>query len=580
MYVPATDPLGRARARPNLANGTTLGRYELLRSLGAGGMAEVHLARSSGLHGFDKLVVVKRILPHLAADPQFIEMFLTEARLAALIDHPNVVQVYDLGTDGTDYFFTMEFVYGENLQTILRSATESGHVLPFEAGIGFCIDVAAGLHYAHERVDFDGRPLGIVHRDVSPSNVMVTYEGCAKVADFGIAKVSNRTGVTQAGIRKGKVPYMSPEQCRADHLDRRSDVFALGIVLFETTTLTRLFDGENEFGVMHRIVSGEIPRPSSRRAGYPPALEQIVMRSLAVDRDRRYPTTRALQLDLERFARDHRLNIGQSGRADWMHQVYRPQPFPWGALMGDGITGAPSLPTHVSHVEPVVESITSTPSQPHPGPVPAISVPPISNPSRPAREPEMPSVAPLLDSSPYPRGAPPKRGRFGFAIGVAAGILVVGGLGVFVGSRLLPREWPVASDTTVVNSSSSPVVGGEEPASEEPASVSAAESPSAGPNDEPPGPSDSELVVAAPDPSSVDDDLDIEIKVEPASVEEEPVLEPDDVPSAASDDAPPSNTDAVAVEEESSRSKPKSESPPSPRKRPRRTKDIDAFLPR
>lgn len=302
-------------------------------------MAEVHLARATGFEGFEKLLVLKRILPHLAADRHFVQMFLAEARLAALLQHPNIVQVFDLGKEGTDFFFTMELVYGENAYAISRAARKRREELPIEHAISIIIGAASGLHYAHERVGMDGKPLGIVHRDVSPTNLMVTYDGCPKVADFGIAKVTNRTDVTQAGIRKGKVPYMSPEQCKAARVDRRSDVFALGICLYELSTGTRLFDGDNEFGVMNRIVTGDIPLPSTRRANYPKQLERILMRALATDINKRYPTCLEMQHELETFVREAKLDASASSLARWMHRVFKPQPFPWGALQGDGVTG-------------------------------------------------------------------------------------------------------------------------------------------------------------------------------------------------------------------------------------------------
>jgi len=302
-------------------------------------MAEVHLARASGFEGFEKLLVLKRILPHLAADGHFVQMFLAEARLAALLQHPNIVQVFDLGKEGTNFFFTMELVYGENAYAISRAARKRREELPIEHAISIIIGAAAGLHYAHERVGMDGKPLGIVHRDVSPTNLMVTYDGCPKVADFGIAKVTNRTDVTQAGIRKGKVPYMSPEQCKAARVDRRSDVFALGICLYELSTGSRLFDGDNEFGVMNRIVTGDIPLPSTRRANYPKPLERIVMRALSTDITQRFPTCLEMQHELEVFVREARLDASASSLARWMHRVFKPQPFPWGALQGDGVTG-------------------------------------------------------------------------------------------------------------------------------------------------------------------------------------------------------------------------------------------------
>ncbi len=319
---------------PEMVVSETMGGYDLLRRLGSGGMAEVHLARANGIQGFQKLVVLKQILPHLSRDKHFVRMFIEEARVAALLDHPNVVQVFDLGRENGEFFFTMEFVYGENLSGLLKGLHKVGQTLAIEHVVTVGIAVAAGLHYAHERVGFDGRPLGIVHRDVSPTNVMITYEGGVKVADFGIAKVVTRTDVTRAGTRKGKVPYMSPEQCRAEKIDRRSDVFSLGIVLWEAATGQRLFEGDNEFGVMNLIVNGQIRPPSAVKPEVPKDLERIIMKALVVDRDARYPTTRDLQLDLESFARDHRLRATPSALGELMHYLFRPQPFPWGALRG------------------------------------------------------------------------------------------------------------------------------------------------------------------------------------------------------------------------------------------------------
>jgi serine/threonine protein kinase len=348
-----------------------VGPYELIRRLGSGGMAEVHLARAVGIEGFEKLVVLKRILPHLSEDPHFIRMFLAEARLAAILDHPNIVQVFDLGFDGGEYYFTMELVYGQNLQTILRTVRRTGTSLPYEHAITICIGAAAGLHYAHERVGFDGQQLGLVHRDVSPTNVMVTYEGCTKVADFGIAKVMNRTDITQAGMRKGKVPYMSPEQCRAEPLDPRSDVFALGIVLYETTTMQRLFDGENEFGVMNRIVNGDVPLPSSIRSGYPKDLERIVMRALSVDKNLRYGSAFELQRELERYVRERKLECTPLALRGYLHRLFAPQPFPWGALMGDGSGDRPSAVATMVEGSHGSGSMPGAVEQPTPASVPS-----------------------------------------------------------------------------------------------------------------------------------------------------------------------------------------------------------------
>ncbi|MGZ3442981.1 MAG: serine/threonine protein kinase, partial [Polyangia bacterium] len=194
--------------------GQTIGKYEVLQRLAAGGMAEIFLARMVGVLGFDKLVVIKRILPHLAQRNDFIQMFLDEARIATTLSHANIVQTHEVGVSGKSYFMVMEYLAGEDVRSIVRriGRNEQGR-LPLEHALNIGVAVAAGLHYAHEKKDRDGKPLDIVHRDVTPQNVIVTYDGAVKLLDFGIAKASNRINETRSGSFKGKVPYMSPEQC-------------------------------------------------------------------------------------------------------------------------------------------------------------------------------------------------------------------------------------------------------------------------------------------------------------------------------------------------------------------------------
>ena len=305
-----------------LSPGSRLGKYELIRRLAVGGMAEIYLARATGIEGFEKLVVLKRILPQHAANEDFIRMFLDEARLAATLHHPNIAQVYDIGMVGGSYFFTMEYVHGEDLRSLLKAARRSNLGLPLEHAISVILGIAAGLHHAHEKLGPDGRPLGIVHRDVSPSNILITYDGCVKVVDFGIAKAASRQAETRAGTLKGKIAYMSPEQCRGERLDRRSDVFAIGILLYELTTGARLFDGDNEFAIMNQIVYRDAPRPSVRRQGYPLDLEQIALRSLRRNREERYVTAQELQVDLENFAREHKLAVSAVSLQRFMEELF------------------------------------------------------------------------------------------------------------------------------------------------------------------------------------------------------------------------------------------------------------------
>lgn len=310
-----------------LAPGARLGRYHLLERLAIGGMAELHVACAEGLAGFQKVVVLKRVLPNLAQDEDFIAMFLNEARLAANLDHPNLVQVMDIGQEAGEYFYVMEYVHGQNVRELLAAAAKRGE-MPIEVALTIVMAVATGLHHAHERVDLDGRPLGLVHRDVSPANVLVSYDGAVKVTDFGIAKASARSTETIGGAMKGKIGYMSPEQCRGEPVDRRSDIFALGILLFELTTTERLFYADNDFAILNKVLQGRFEPPSRRVPGYPEELENIVLRALAPRPDDRFATAEALLRDLETFAHEAHLRCTTAALADWMHDVFGRPPFP------------------------------------------------------------------------------------------------------------------------------------------------------------------------------------------------------------------------------------------------------------
>jgi len=311
------------RRDPDEGKPIHLGKYELIKRIATGGMAEIYLARVSGLPGFEKIVVVKRILPQLASNQEFVQMFLDEARVAATLHHPNIVQMYDIGAVDGNYFISMEYLHGEDLRSISRAMRQKGQDrVPLEHALCIGVGIAAGLHYAHEKVGFDGKPLHIVHRDITPQNIFVTYDGGVKLVDFGIAKASNRASETRYGSLKGKIPYMSPEQCRSEPLDRRSDIFSLGILLYEQTTSVRLYRGASEFDVLKQIVEGEIKRPTEVRHGYPVALEEIVMKALAKRREDRYQTARELQAELEAYIREERLVVSPIAMTNWMESLF------------------------------------------------------------------------------------------------------------------------------------------------------------------------------------------------------------------------------------------------------------------
>jgi eukaryotic-like serine/threonine-protein kinase len=325
-----------------------LGRYTLLRPLGAGGMAELFLARADGIEGFAKLVALKRILPHKATNERFVRMLLNEARLVAGLDHPNIAQVHDIGLEHGEYFFAMEYVHGQDLARILRRAPH--HKLHLENALHIAIGVCSGLHCAHIARDNTGRPLDIVHRDVSPSNVLISYQGAVKLVDFGVAKAATAVSETREGVIKGKYGYMSPEQCLGEPLDRRSDVFAVGILLWEMTVGRRLYMFKGELASLQRIVYVDAPRPSKFAPQYPAPLEQIVMRALARDPKQRYQSAEQLQLDLEQFALDHRLALSPVSMAIEMKTLFHDQVEAWTAAERAG----QSLGEHLAAVSPPV----------------------------------------------------------------------------------------------------------------------------------------------------------------------------------------------------------------------------------
>jgi eukaryotic-like serine/threonine-protein kinase len=306
-----------------------LGRYTILKHLASGGMADVLLGRTDGIEGFERHVVVKRIRAEHAKDQRFIQMFLDEARVAANLHHQNIVQVHDIGESSGEYFFSMEYIHGEDLRKMLSAVSKTGTHMPLGYVVAIMTSTAAGIHYAHERKDSKGKPLNIVHRDVSPSNVLIGYDGSVKVVDFGIAKAAMRQVETRSGSLKGKVSYMSPEQCKGEDIDRRSDVWALGVLLYELATTTRLFKGDNDYLQMDAIVNGKVPPPRSRRPDLPNELQSIIMRALRVDPSKRYQTADELRIALDQFAVRAGLTASTSALAGYMQKLFGERPEPW-----------------------------------------------------------------------------------------------------------------------------------------------------------------------------------------------------------------------------------------------------------
>ena len=319
-------PDGRDRSVVVPRLGGRIGRYRLCLSLASGGMSSVYLARVSGAVGHHRFVALKCLKPALAGDSEFVEMFLDEARLASQINHPNVCAVFDYQAQGSISYLVMELLLGKTLAAVRRALAERTTPMPpaHHAGVVARIiaDAAEGLHAAHELTDAQGKSLEVVHRDVSPENVFLTYDGNVKVVDFGVANTTQQHHHTQPGTLKGKYCYMQPEVLRGAKADRRADVWGLGVIAWELLTHERLFDGEHEVDTLRAVLEREIPRPSAVRPGLPPALDEIVMRALERDPARRYATTRELGRKLTWFAAEERIAIGLASLADFMEQLF------------------------------------------------------------------------------------------------------------------------------------------------------------------------------------------------------------------------------------------------------------------
>ena len=281
--------------------GTRFGKYLLLNRIAVGGMAEIFLARQEGLEGFEKTICIKRIRPHLSSQPGFVRMFLNEAKLAAQLTHPNIAQIYDLGRINESYFIAMEYIAGRDMSRIIPKADKAGIPFPMIYALRIASNVCEGMNYAHKKTDAYGNELHVVHRDVTPENIIVSWDGTVKIVDFGIAKANTQIEQTRAGEIKGKLSYMSPEQAMGKHLDHRSDVFSLGSVLYEWITGYKLFTGENEMAILKSIIDGKIYPPSYFKEDVPEAVERILMKALEKDRDNRYQSAWEMQFDLDTY---------------------------------------------------------------------------------------------------------------------------------------------------------------------------------------------------------------------------------------------------------------------------------------
>jgi len=331
------------------------GKYELLRKLATGGMGQIFLARPSGAPGLTKLLVVKRLLPHLATDRSFLNMFLDEAKIASRLDHPNIVRIHELGQAQGSHFLVMDYVAGEDLRTMGEYAQAVGKPIPLGVALRIIADAALGLHHAHQVKDAKGRPLGLVHRDVSPPNILVGFDGATKLIDFGVAKAAGRLQETATGFLKGKYPYMSPEQIDAAPVDQRSDVFSLGVILWELATRQRLFKGSNELTTARLVSDCSVPPPQRVNRDLPKEIDRVILKALQRNRDLRYPDAAAFRGAVEAFIAAQGLEGSRQDVADYLRDLYADrivaeqdesrQDVLWGAL--DEEPSAATLPPEV-----------------------------------------------------------------------------------------------------------------------------------------------------------------------------------------------------------------------------------------
>jgi serine/threonine protein kinase len=336
--------------------GERFGQYTLLEKIAAGGMAEVWKARMRGVEGFQKTVAIKKILPHMTDNSEFVSMFIDEAKLAAQLSHPNIVHIYDLGKIGRDYYIAMEYVDGKDLRSLMNAGRRKGVRFPLGLALFIAARLASALDYAHRKRDFEDREMGLVHRDVSPQNVLLSLEGDVKLCDFGIAKAVSKAGQTQMGALKGKLQYMSPEQAWGRAVDARSDLFSLGSVLYEMLTGERLFTGDTEISVLESVRQGQIRSTRQSDPSIPVEVDEIVARALAYDPQARFASAGEMKQKIESVLHSLGLSPDPTDLAAWVHKALEEEP----------ASGDWSVPAYPAVVPPAVVPSAVVPSAPAP----------------------------------------------------------------------------------------------------------------------------------------------------------------------------------------------------------------------
>jgi len=397
------------------------GRYEVLKQLAAGGMATVHLGRALGVGGFERLVAIKVMHPHIAAEPEFVTMFLDEARLAARVRHPNVVPTLDVQEAPEGLFLVMEYIEGASLHQILKAGGSRPGAVPLGVALRVMSDMLAGLHCAHELTDDEGHALSLVHRDVSPVNVLLGVDGVARLTDFGVARAESRLSSTRGGQLKGKIPYMPPEQIMGDEIDRRCDIYAAGAVFWETLIGRRLFQADNDGAILQGILAGPQQTPRQIDPSIPEGIDRVCMRALARKRADRYATAAEFSDAIEQAAQQAGVTIASARavasfvEASGAYKKMHPKEI---AALKQGVAGVPPAPN---------SNPRSAPSLPA---VPAPADQPKSTPTAPS---QVTSAGSAL-SAPSPAPPPRKLGWVIGAVAVAAVAGVVAGVGIFLRS--------------------------------------------------------------------------------------------------------------------------------------------------
>jgi len=356
-----TQPIPILPEEPADQTGERFGQYTLLERIAVGGMAEVWKARMRGVEGFQKTVAIKRILPHMTDNAEFVGMFIDEAKLAAQLTHPNIVHIYDLGKIGRDYYIAMEYVEGKDLRSLLNAGRRKGVPLPLELGLMIAARLASALDYAHRKRDFEDREMGLVHRDVSPQNVLLTYDGDVKLCDFGIAKAVSKVSQTQMGALKGKLQYMSPEQAWGRPVDARSDLFSLGAVLFEMVTGERLFPGDSEMSVLESVRQGKTRSPRQVNPAVPHEVDEIVSRALAIDPRERFQTADEMKRRLGAAISTLAPSVGPTDLAAYIQRVLEPEP---AERPEEAVAPAPAVAAKAAEPPPAAAPVVPFPAGP------------------------------------------------------------------------------------------------------------------------------------------------------------------------------------------------------------------------